>query len=138
MLTQEQVLAAVRGGRKSQCLDGRDYSRLVDFFPVTDWNAFGFEVKEGATPPEPKPWTEESIRDQLARDLDFAFEKAHGRRGISASLMHEVVKTWMWVLEDDLQNYGDYDDYGVAYLRQVAQKYGLPDLGDMPDGDDED
>lgn len=126
MLTQEQVLAAVRGGRKSQCIDGRDFGRLSDFFPTSDWPDFGFKLVEGKEGPAPKPWTEEAIREQLALDVDFAFEKAHDERSISAALMHEVVKMWMWVLEDDLQHYQNYYDYGLEYLRQVAQKFNLP------------
>lgn len=139
MLTQDQVLTDIRGGRKSKCLDGRDFSRLADFFPVSDLEVFGFTLKEGTDPPAPTPWTEEAVRDQLARDLEFAFEKAHGQRGLSAGFMYEVIKMWMWVLEDDLQNFSDdnYRPYGVPLLRLVAQKYNLPDEGDMPDEEDD-
>lgn len=125
MLTQDQVLSAIRGGRKSRCLDRRDFARLIDFFPVSDLEVFGFTLKEGVEVPDPKPWTEEEVRAQMARDLAFAFEKAHDQRGISASFMYEVVKMWMWVLEDELQDFNDYAPYGLPLLRAVAQKYGL-------------
>jgi hypothetical protein len=47
------------------------------------------------------------------------------KRGISAGLMYEVVKMWMWVLEDDLQNHNeeDYAQYGLPLLKAVAVKY---------------
>ena len=145
MLTQAQVMEAVTGGRKSECLDGRDYLRLTAFFPVSDWAALGFRLDPGAENPEPRPWTEQGIKEQLATDLDFAFEKALGRRGISAGFMHSVIRMWMWILEDDLQNMHDYAQYGLPLLKAVADKYELPneigdDAGDehcySADGDD--
>lgn len=130
MLTKEEVLEQVKAGREGGCsiLDGRDYARLVQWFPVEEWTHFGFTLKEGAeAPEEPKPWTREAIMEQLARDLAFGFEKALGRRGISASLMWEVVKMWMWVLDDkELAESEDYAQYGLPLFRAVAVKYGLP------------
>lgn len=125
MLTREQVLEAVKNGRGSKCLDGRDYARLTDFFPVEDWKAFGFGIKDGAAAPEPKPWTEEEIKKQLAADLDFAFEKAMNQRGISTGLMFEVVKMWLWVLEDKLCETNDYDNYALPFFSKVAKNYGF-------------
>lgn len=130
MLTQKQIIDAVRSGRKCEALDGRDYSRLADFFPESDLDAFGFSLKAGATW-NAKPWTEDEVRKQLKDDVEFAFEKAYNQRGISASFMHAVVKMWMWVLEDDeLKDGEDFDDYGVSYLRRVAVNYGLTDPGE--------
>ena len=126
MLSCEQVRDAVAAGRESGCayLDSRDYCRLADFFPASDWEVFGFSLKEGAEVPEPREWTRENILSQLRDDLDFAIEKAEGQRGISASLMYEVVKMWMWVLEDELQHADDdYDPYGLPFLREVRDKY---------------
>ena len=136
MLTQEQVLEAAKAGRTSQTLDGRDYRRLLDFFPPEHWEAFGYTVKEGADASEitPTPWTEENVKVQLARDVAFGFEKALGKRGISAGMMHSVVKMWMWVLEDDLQDMSAYAQYGLPLLKAVAVKYGFPnEIGDEDD-----
>ncbi len=130
MLTQKQIIDAVNNGRKSEALDGRDYSRLADFFPASDLDAFGFSLKDGATW-NVKPWTEDEVRKQLKHDVEFAFEKAYNQRGISASMMHAVVKMWMWILEDEKLVYGeDFDDYGVNYLRRVAVNHGLADPGE--------
>ena len=125
MLTREEVLQAIRNGRKSACqvIDSRDYSRLCDFMPVEDWDDLGFSLQDGADAPAPKEWTRGSILQQLAADLEFAVEKAEGQRGISASLMYEVVKMWLWVLEDDLQHHSDYHNYGRPFLREVQEKY---------------
>jgi hypothetical protein len=129
MLTRENVLDAVRKGRGTKTLDGRDYARLVDFFPIEEWSVFEVALKEGCTPPEPQPWTEEEVKLQLARDVAFGFEKALDCRGISASLMYNVVKMWMWILEDHElaeETDSDYAQYGLPFLKAVAVKYGFP------------
>lgn len=126
MKTQQDVLAAYQNGRKSQCLDGREISRLVNYLPVAVWDAFGCELKEGAPAPEVLPWTEERFEESLRTDLAFAIEKSEGCRGISASLMFEVVKMWLWVLDDPLGDTDDYYDYGLPFFNEVADQYGFP------------
>ena len=138
MLTREAVTASIKeeDGPKASFPDGRDFHRLSEFFPVSDLAVFGFELAEGVeeSDVEVKDWTRENILDQLKRDLDFAFEKALDRRGISSSAMWDVIKMWMWVLEDDLANSSgdDYAMYGLPLYKAVAVKYGF----DNPIGDD--
>ena len=136
MKTKEQILQAYKDGRKSEAFDGRDDARLAAFFGVEDYAAFGVKLKDGAEPPEPEPWTEENVKRHLAGDLEFAFEKALDQRGISASCMYAVIKTWMWVLDDPLADFDEYAQYGLPLLKAVAVKYGLPNpIGD-DDGDE--
>lgn len=139
MKTREQVLKAVRDGKKSTCLDGRDFSRLVDFFPVTDWEAFGYRPQEGTDTSQIiiQDLTEENVKAQLASDLAFGFEKALNKRGISASSMYEVVKMWMWVLDDELVLFDDYAQYGLPLFKAVAIKYGLPNPIEDDDGSED-
>lgn len=85
-----------------------------------------------ASLPAPKDLTRENVLAQLASDLDFGFEKALNQRGISSGLMYEVVKMWMWVLDDDLQHFDGYAQYGLPFFKAVAIKYGFPN----PIGDD--
>lgn len=132
MLSREEVLQAVKSGRESKCIDFRDYARLCDYFPVEEWHHFGFGLKEGAEPPPVKEWTKENILRDLKSDLEFAFKKALGKRGISAGLMYEVVKMWLWILEDPLQDFEEYTPYGLPLFKAVAVKYGFPN----PIGDD--
>ena len=131
MLTREQILEA---DRESSSIDGRDIYRLLDFFSVSDWEKFGVSLKEGVKEADvdpPIPWTEENILKQLASDVAFGFEKALGQRGLSASMMNDVVKMWMWILEDDLQHHDGYAMYGLPLLKAVALKYSLPnEIGD--------
>ena len=132
MLSQEQVLEAVRGGRES-VLDGRDYRRLCAFFPADQYPIFGFELNAGTEPPLIASWTEEAILARLGDDLAFGFEKALDQRGISASLMVEVVRMWLWILEVDVEfRMADYAQYGLPIFKAVAVKYGFPN----PIGDD--
>jgi hypothetical protein len=136
MLTKEQIIQAVKSGRESECLDGRDYGRMVDFFDVEDWPVFGFKVSDGAdvSGREAKEFTRENILQQLKSDVEFGFEKALNQRGLSSGMMYSVVKMWMWVLEDELQHMDDYAQYGLPLFKQVAEKYGFenpigPDSG---------
>ena len=125
MKTKEQILEAVKNGRTSECLDGRDYLRLAQFFPADYLEYFGFELKEGATF-EPKNWTKENIVAQMREDVEFGFEKALNQRGISSAMMYEVVKMWLWVLEDELEHFYKYAMYGLPLFKAVALKYGFP------------
>jgi hypothetical protein len=126
MKTLEQI-KAYPGGENCNLIDSRDKKRLLQFLPVENWKALGFSLKDGAEVPTPTPLTRETVLENLANDLEFAFEKAHNKRGISASLMGDVIKMWMWILDDEeLMRPPEWSDYGIAYLERVAKKYSLP------------
>lgn len=131
--TREQILTEIKAGRKSRCMDGRDYSRLTVFFPASDFETLGFTPKEGldASIFKPLDLTRENVIDAMGKDLTFAFEKALNRRGISAGLMYEVIRTWLWVLDDPLQDHNEYAQYGLPLFKAVALKFGF----DNPIGD---
>lgn len=121
--------------RGSNTLDGRDFSRLAQFIPEADLADFGFSMKEEFVGKhEAKPFTREAVLEQLRKDVAFGFEKALDQRGISSSLMFEVVRMWNWVLEDGLENYSedDYAMYGLPLFKATAVKYDFPN----PIGDD--
>lgn len=138
MLTKEQVLEQIESGRKSEAFDGRDYGRLANFFEIEHIEKFGFSLGDGADASEwkVKEWTKENILEQLRRDVEFGFEKALNKRGLSAASMHGVVRMWMWVLEDDELDSDEkseemYAQYGLPYLKAIALRYGFPnDIGD--------
>ena len=128
MLTQQQVLDFVKSNG-SNCLDGRDLNRLSDFFPISQWSNLGLKVNPEYDQSKfvQQEWNKENILKQLERDVSFGFEKALNKRGISAGLMYEVVKMWMWILEDDLQKHDKYAMYGLPLFKKVAVKYGFTD-----------
>lgn len=121
----------VKENYKTQSIDGRDGSRLIEFFSDEDWPLFGFELKEGAVH-EPKEWTRENILSQLEKDVAFGFEKALNQRGISSSLMHDVVQMWNTILDEGLQDFKEYTQYGLPLFKATALKYGF----DNPIGND--
>jgi hypothetical protein len=133
MLTQQQILDHLSNGGTSRCIDGRDFSRLADFFPAEQVKLFGFEILDSNY--VPLAWTEAEVLTQLASDVAFGFKKALDQRANSASLMARVIEMWLWVLEDPLADFDQYAQYGLPLLKQVAVKYGFPneignDFGD--------
>lgn len=124
MKTLEQI-KSFKGGENCNMIDRRDRARLAYFLPAEDWKSIGVELREGAVATAPEPFTEENVKQHLANDLAFAFEKALDKRGISASLMLDVVKMWLWVLDDPLADDEEYAQYGLPVLKKVAVKYGL-------------
>lgn len=144
-----RALHDILANYKSNCLDGRDMNRLYSFI---DWNTLQQypELKEGikAEYLNEEKWmsevyeqefTRENILKQLERDVAFGFRKALDQRGISASLMYEVVKMWCWVLDDneELYNWNTYAYYGLPLFKATAVYYRFPnEIGD-DNGDEE-
>lgn len=113
---------------ESNTLDGRDLSRLAQFVPEESLYLIGLSVKEEYKGSHKHiTLTRENVLKQLESDVGFAFEKALNRRGISASLMFEVVRMWNWILEEGLENWNenDYAQYGLPLFKATAIKYGF-------------
>lgn len=120
---------------KTNCFDGRDISRLAMFIPEERLSEIGVELKEEYKGKHQViPFTRENVLKQLESDLDFAFEKALDRRGISAAFMYYVIKMWNWILEEGLEDWpdNDYAQYGLPLLKATAVKYRF----NNPIGDD--
>lgn len=103
--------------------DRRFTKRFVDFLPTSEWGKFGYGYK-GEEEYIPKEWTEENIIAQLKADLDFAIEKATNHRGISSSLMYDVLKSWCIVLENGLEK-TEYGWYGDKLIKAIDEYYGF-------------
>ena len=120
---------------KRVALDGRDIHRLIEFLDEKDYELFGLELKqEYKGTVVPIPFTEQNVLEKLRKDLAFAFEKALGKRGLSAAMMFDVVKMCNWVLDNDLQDWSenDYAMYGLPLFKATAELYGF----DNPIGED--
>lgn len=129
MKTLEQIATEY----KSNTIDGRDLGRLAQFIPEPDMPKFGIELEdEFVGKHEAIAFTRENVLHQLEKDVAFGFEKALNQRGISSGLMHEVVLMWNWILEDGLEDFDDYAQYGLPLFKATAVKYGF----DNPIGDD--
>jgi len=123
-----KTLEQIKNEYKSETLDGRDLNRLCKFIPKTKLKDFGVTLKEEFKGKHKYlPFTRENILKQLKEDVAFGFEKALNKRGISSSLMYEVVKMWNWILEEGLENWknNNYAQYGLPLFRATAIKYGF-------------
>lgn len=132
MKTLEEVIKNSRVEDEG-CIDGRDSVRLAKFFPIEEFGRLGV-VYTGKEPYTPIPWTRENILAQLQKDVAFGFEKALNCRGISSSLMFDVVMMWNGILEEGLETFDreNYANYGLPLFKATAVKYGFPN----PIGDD--
>lgn len=110
---------------KSDTLDGRDLNRLADFIPEKDLEKINLVLKEEYKGKhQHKEFTRENILQQLKNDVEFGWEKARNQRGISSSLMFDVVKMWNWILEEGLEDFNNYGSYGSPLFFETAKKYG--------------
>lgn len=122
MKSLEQVISLY----KSDTIDGRDLNRLAQFVPEKDLPKIGIELREEYVGKhEHKEFTRENVIAQLKEDVEFGFEKALDGRGISSSLMADVVKMWNWILEEGLEDFDEYPMYGLPIFKATALKYGF-------------
>lgn len=121
-----KTLQQIKENYKSQTLDGRDLGRLMQFIPESELKDFGIELKpEYVGKHEHMPFTKENILHQLEEDVAFGFTKALNQRGLSAFAMYEVVMMWNWILEEGLEHFDNYAQYGLPLFRATAVKYGF-------------
>jgi len=108
-------------------LDNRDLNRLLLYLTHDETiDIFGDKVAAGWREwQKVRPWDEQTITEHIELSLEFAFEKALSQRSISSSLMHGVMRMWMWIIRDDELAKGepDYSDYGLAYLYRIRDRY---------------
>lgn len=118
----------------SKTIDGRDLNRLAQFIPEDMLPRFGLKLSpEYQGKHQALEFTRENVLKQLEKDVEFGFEKALDQRGISSGLMYNVVKMWNWILEEGLEDFEDYAQYGLPLFKATAVKYGF----ENPIGDDD-
>ena len=107
-------------------LDDRFGVRFCQFLTLKQMEKLNFFYNdtEKAKNHKPKAWTEENVLAQLKEDVEFGWEKACDERGISSSLMYDVVKSWCKVLENEFSDFNEYESYGKPLFMAVAKKYG--------------
>ena len=134
MKTKEEVLSWWDNDDPINCILGDRFGvRFARFLTLEEMSSLNIEAEK---PEEhiPLEWTRENVLEQLKDDVEFGFKKALDQRGISASLMFDVVRKWNNVLEEGLENWDeeDYAMYGLPLFKETAVKYGF----DNPIGDD--
>lgn len=78
-------------------------------------------------------FTKQNVIKQLESDVAFGFKKALEKNLLISKLMFDVVKEWLFILEDPLKDFDDYSMYGLPLFKAVAVKYGF----DNPIGEDD-
>lgn len=71
-----------------------------------------------------KIYSLEEVLKVMREYLPFAYEKANGRRGISANRSMDHFKNWYWLLgEDELSEnvWNNYGAYGLPKLKEIDE-----------------
>lgn len=106
-------------------LDDRFGRRFAEFLSVEQMKQIDIELKDEYKATHiPKVWNEENVLAQLKEDVEFGIEKATNHRGISASLMFDVCKSWCVILENGLEK-TEYGWYGDELFKAIDEKYGF-------------
>ena len=125
MKTKEEILENYK--EWATFLDDRFGRRFINFLTEEEMEKIGYTLNdEFKGKHEPKEWTRENILAQLKEDVEFGFQKALDQRGISSSLMFDVVRKWNKVLEEGLEDWDEdeYAMYGLPLFKATAVKYG--------------
>lgn len=75
------------------------------------------------------PLTEESVKEQMKKYMEFAWTKVEDHRGLSANRSIEKMEAFLWILEDDktlakVKETG-YAQYGAPKLKVICERYGF-------------
>jgi hypothetical protein len=124
MRTDEEILARIEE-RGASDFFGFETSDLIVRLPYEKAKKF---LKEGVTEADWKndvaPRDRESILKEMEEYMTFAWEKANGCRGISASRSISHYMSWIWLAGDDLGDLTDYQYYGKDELVKICEFYG--------------
>lgn len=129
MRTQEEIVKRIRERQPEDFLGFEIPDYLGALTRETAEGLRGDILKPDADVSDWKPTysTDEEVRAEAIRYMEFAFGKAHGERGISAgrSLMH--YRAWLWLIgEDQFEDIEDAaDGYGQNQLRRVCEFLGI-------------
>lgn len=73
---------------------------------------------------EQKGRDRESVLAEMLDYMPFAWDKANGCRGISASRSMSHYAAWTWLLGDDFGDLHGYQFYGKDNLVKICERYG--------------
>ena len=94
----------------------------VDVLDFKDAKPF---LKPEVTEADWEPETIDTIKQKAINYLPFAFEKANGCRGISATRSIHHYIAWMWLLgHDNTERWSEYEFYGKDELCEIARLLG--------------
>jgi hypothetical protein len=129
--TQEEILARMEQV-KNDDIFGTQRSDLIDY--LTYENAAQF-LKDGVTAEQWDGREKFSPRERMTSYMDFAWEKAIDKRGLSAMRSMQHYTIWLWLDGDDVihPTLMDYEFYGKDELVRICEYLGL-DASKWDDG----
>lgn len=117
------------------------FKKVDDFFGTQQGDLISFMEFENAKPHLSEEYLKkveageekwEQLTDpkkEILEYLEFAYDKAHSQRGLSAgrSMLH--FKTWIWLDDEKFYNkiigmIDNYTDYGLPTLDKISKHYG--------------
>lgn len=136
MRTQDEIAARVRERMDADFLgfEWHEYLNYLDLEHAREFLKPGAEIT--AEEWEYEPVDAEKLRARILDYLPFAWDKANGFRGISASRSLSHFTAWFWLMGEDAMAEAmgrHYEFYGKAQLVQVTQWLGL-DPAQFDDG----
>lgn len=97
---------------KSNSLLGDMFGRrLSQFLTVEQAKSIDWEVSKQYH--KTIEFTKQNVLKQLESDVAFGFKKALEKNLLISKLMFDVVKEWLFILEDPLKDFDDYSMYGL-------------------------
>ena len=128
--TQEQIVERIKAREENDPL-GFEVGEYIDYLDFEHAKPY---LKEGCSAEE---WEAHRSNVPLPKDaivdyMKFAFDKAHGERGISANRSLQHMIAWSWLSGDEELNAGiesryrtEYCGYGLDILRWVCEQLGI-------------
>ena len=132
MRTNEEIHARIEAVKADDWM-GTQRSDLIQRLPFEEAKRY---LKPEVTSDEWNhlPRDRESLVAEMLKYMPFAWEKANGRRGLSAGRSMGHYTSLTWLAGDDLGNLGDYQFYGKDNLRRICDFYGW-DADQWDDGE---
>lgn len=130
MRTQEEIIKRIEELKNSDSL-GTERGDLVSYLEYSHAKEF---LKDEVTKDEwnrKKKSTDEDVLKEMSDYVTFAWDKAIGERGISASRSLSHYSAWIWLLDDgnfeefEKQAANNYAMYGKPVLYWICKKYNL-------------
>lgn len=123
--TQQEIVSRINERQDGDFFgfETRDYAEYLDKEHIKPY------LKDGV---DPEVWQtcEKEPEQQIREYMTFAWEKANGQRGLSASRSIAHMTAWLWLAgEDELATWCDdernYYYYGKPILERVCDHYGI-------------
>lgn len=124
MRTNEEIVDRIRSeevlGRDMFGFERGDLLSYLDFETAKQFLKTDAKGENWKTLPRDR----ESVLKQMQDYMEFAWDKANGKRGLSAGRSMSHYMAWVWVVGDDLGDLTKYEFYGKDNLVKICERYG--------------